>query len=57
VWQEGFEIVYTSSRDAMPSRYESLKVKAAYTLGHLAWRIAGCYVAPGWVLFARKGAS
>ena len=57
VRQEGFEIVYTSPRDAMPSRYNSLKVKTAYTLGHFAWRIAGCYVAPGWVLLARKGSS
>jgi hypothetical protein len=55
--QEGFEIVYTSTRDAMPSRYNSLKVKTVYTLGHFAWRIAGCCVAPGWVLLARKGAS
>ena len=57
VWQEGFEIVYTSARDAMPSRYNSLKVKTVYALGHFVWRIAGCYVAPGWVLLARKGAS
>jgi len=57
VHQEGFEIVYASPRDAMPSRYNSLRVKIAYTLGHFAWRIAGCYVAPGWVLLAKKETS
>ena len=56
VRQEGFKIVYTSPRDAMPSRHSSRKVKTAYTLGHFAWRITGCYVAPGCVLLARKGA-
>jgi SAM-dependent methyltransferase len=57
VRQEGFEIIYTSPRDAMPSHYNSLKVKTAYTIGHFAWRIAGCYVAPGCVFLARKRAS
>jgi SAM-dependent methyltransferase len=57
VQQEGFEIVYTSPRDAMPSRHNSLKVKTAYAIGHFVWRITGCYLAPGCVLLARKRAS
>ncbi|HYA91757.1 MAG TPA: class I SAM-dependent methyltransferase [Thermodesulfobacteriota bacterium] len=56
VRQEGFKIIYTSLRDAMPSHYNSLKVKTAYTMGHFVWRIAGCYVAPGCVFLARKRA-
>jgi SAM-dependent methyltransferase len=57
VQQEGFEIIYTSPRDAMPSRHNSLKVKIAYAIGHFAWRVAGCFVAPGCVFLARKQAS
>ena len=57
VQQEGFEIVYTSPRDAMPSRYNSLKVKIAYAIGHFIWRITGCYVTPGCVFLARRRAS
>jgi len=57
VEQEGFEIIYTSPRDAMPSRYNSLKVKIAYAIGHFAWRAAGRFVAPGCVFLARKRAS
>ena len=54
VEQEGFEIVYTSPRDAMPFRYNSLKVKTAYALGQLAWRFTGYNLAPGFVFLARK---
>ena len=54
VEQEGFEIVYTSPRDAMPFRHNSLKVKTAYAIGHLVWRIAGYNLAPGFVFLARK---
>jgi len=57
VQQEGFEIVYTSAWDAVPSRQSSLKVKSAYAIGHLVWRITGCSFAPGCVLLARKRAS
>jgi SAM-dependent methyltransferase len=56
VRQEGFEIVYTSPRDAMPSRDNSLKVKIAYAIGHFVWRITGFYLAPGCVFLARKRA-
>ena len=52
--QEGFEFVYTSPRDAMPFRHNSLKVKTAYAIGHLVWRIAGYNLAPGFVFLARK---
>jgi hypothetical protein len=54
VEQAGFEILYTSPRDAMPFRHNSLKVKTAYAIGHLAWRIAGYNLAPGFVFLARK---
>jgi SAM-dependent methyltransferase len=54
VRREGFEIVYTSPRDAMPSRQSGLKVKVAYAIGHFAWRIDGCCLAPGCVFLARK---
>jgi 2-polyprenyl-3-methyl-5-hydroxy-6-metoxy-1,4-benzoquinol methylase len=54
VEQEGFEIVYTSPRDAMPFRHNSLKVKTAYAIGHLAWRFIGYNLAPGFVFLARK---
>jgi SAM-dependent methyltransferase len=57
VEQEGFEIIYTSPLDAMPSRFNSLKVKIAYAIGHVAWRVAGCFVAPGCVFLARKRTS
>lgn len=57
VEQEGFEIIYTSPRDAMPSRYNSLKVKIAYAIGHFVWRVVGRFVAPGCVFLARKRAS
>lgn len=57
VRQEGFEIIYTSPHDAMPSRHNSLKVKAAYAIGRFAWRVAGCHLAPGCVFVARKRTS
>ena len=57
VEQEGFEIIYTSPRDAMPFRHNSLKVKTAYAVGHLAWRVAGYNLAPGFVFIARKCSS
>lgn len=57
VQQEGFEIIYTSPRDAMPFRYNSLKVKTAYAIGQLAWRITRYNLAPGFVFLARKSTS
>ncbi|MGC2064434.1 MAG: class I SAM-dependent methyltransferase [Thermodesulfovibrionales bacterium] len=57
VRQAGFEIIYTSPRDAMPFRHNSLKVKTAYAIGQLAWRITGYNLAPGFVFLARKTAS
>jgi SAM-dependent methyltransferase len=56
VRQEGFEIVHTSQRDAMQFRHNSIKVKIAYAIGWLALRMTGCYLAPGFVLLARKRA-
>jgi len=57
VEQEGFEILYTSPRDAMPFRHNSLKVKTAYAIGHLVWRFNGYNLAPGFVFLARKRTS
>ncbi len=54
VEQEGFEIVYTSPRDAMPFRHNSYKIKTAYAIGELAWRIFDCNLSPGFVFMARK---
>lgn len=54
VEEEGFEIVYLSQRDAMPFRRNSLKIKAAYAIGGLAWKAAGLNLAPGFVFLARR---
>lgn len=56
VRKEGFDVFYTSQRDSMQFRRNSLKVKAAYAFGWLALRLTGCYLAPGFVLLARKRA-
>jgi SAM-dependent methyltransferase len=57
VEQEGFEIVYTSSHDAMPFRHNSLKIKTTYAIGQLSWRFTGHNLAPGFVFLARKRTS
>ena len=57
VEQEGFKIVYTSPRDAIPFRHNSLKIKASYAIGQFAWRIFGYNLSPGFVFVARKRAS
>ncbi|MFZ2197991.1 MAG: class I SAM-dependent methyltransferase [Thermodesulfovibrionales bacterium] len=54
VREEGFEIIYTSPHDAMPFRYNSLKVKTAYAVGQVVWRTAGYNLAPGFLFLARK---
>ena len=54
VRQEGFRVIYTSPRDAMQFRHNSLKIKLAYAVGHVAWRIARYNLAPGFVFVARK---
>jgi SAM-dependent methyltransferase len=56
VRQEGFDILYASPRDAMPFRHNSLKVRAAYAVGQLAWRVSGHNLAPGFVFLAGKRA-
>ena len=57
VRQAGFEILYTSPRDAMQFRRNSLKIKVLYAVGHLAWRLTGYNLAPGFVFLARKKTS
>ena len=57
VEQEGFEIIRTSSRAAMPFRRNSLKVKIAYAIGGLTWLVARYNMAPGFVFLARKKSS
>ena len=57
VQQEGFEIIHTSPRDAMPVRHNSYKVKTAYAIGAVAWWIFGYNLSPGFVFVARKRAS
>jgi SAM-dependent methyltransferase len=56
VQQEGFEIIYTSPRDAMPFRHNSYKVTTAYAIGQFAWRIFGYNLSPGFIFVARKRA-
>lgn len=51
---EKFKVVYTSQRDAMPFRHNSLKVRIAYTIGRIAWGVFGRNLAPGFVFIARK---
>jgi SAM-dependent methyltransferase len=56
VQQQGFEIIHTSPRDAMPLRHNSYKIKTAYAIGQIAWRIFGYNLSPGFVFLARKRA-
>jgi len=55
--QEGFNVVYTSQRDAMPFRHNSLKIRIVYAIGCIVWRIFGYNLAPGFVFIARKRSS
>lgn len=57
VRQEGFDIVYTSQRDALPFRRNSLKIRIVYAIGCIAWRVFGYNLAPGFVFIARKRSS
>jgi SAM-dependent methyltransferase len=57
VRQEGYDIVYTSQRDALPFRHNSLKIRIVYAIGCIAWRIFGYNLAPGFVFMARKRSS
>ena len=54
VREEGFSVVYTSVRDAVPFRHNDLKTQAAYAIGRVFWRIARFNLAPGLVFVARK---
>ena len=54
---EGFAIIHTSPRDAMPVRHNSCKVKTAYAIGGITWSIVGHNLSPGFVFIARKRAS
>ena len=54
--EEGFSVVYTSVRDAIPYRHNTPKADIAYALGHLSWRLLGYNLAPGMVFLARKEA-
>jgi SAM-dependent methyltransferase len=54
VRQQGFEIVYASPRAALPLRRNSWRIRIAYAVGELSWRIARYNLAPGFVILARK---
>lgn len=55
--QEGFDVVYTSQFDAMPSCHKSFKISLVYVIGSIVWRVFGYNLAPGFVLVARKRTS
>ena len=57
VRQAGYDIVYTSQRDALPFRRNSLKIRIVYAIGCIVWRIFGYNLAPGFVFIARKRSS
>jgi SAM-dependent methyltransferase len=52
--QEGFEIIYASTRGAIHSDQSSLAVKAFFALGLVVWQLTGWNVAPGALVLARK---
>jgi SAM-dependent methyltransferase len=52
--QEGFEIVYASTRGAMHSDESSLTVKTSFAIGLVVWHLTGWNVAPGALVLARK---
>ncbi len=54
VEREGFDVVYESQRDAMPFHRNSIKVRTAYAVGQIAWRMFGINLAPGFVFIARR---
>jgi SAM-dependent methyltransferase len=54
--EEGFNVVYTSVRDAVPFHHNTLKARASYAIGHVVWRATGYNVAPGVVFVARRDA-
>lgn len=51
---EGFAIVHASAREAKPFRHNSVKVRFAYALGQIVWRLREVNLAPGFVIVARK---
>jgi len=52
--QEGFEIVYASTRGAMHSDKSSPAVKTSFAIGFVVWHLTGWNVAPGALVLARK---
>ena len=54
VSEEGFTVIRTSIRDAVPFRHNPLKARVSYRVGDWVWRAFGRNVAPGLVLFARR---
>lgn len=55
--QEGFDVIRTSVRAAVPFRHNTLKARISYGLGDVVWRLTRRNVAPGLVLLARKQAA
>lgn len=52
--QQGFEIVYASTRGAMHSNQSSVFVKASFAIGFVVWHLTNWNVAPGALVLARK---
>ena len=50
----GFNIEDVVPRDAQQSDYSSMAVRSLFALGDLSWKILGCHLAPGAMIYARK---
>jgi hypothetical protein len=52
--EEGFEILYASTKGGMHSDQSSAAVKASFAIGLVVWKLTGRNVAPGALVLARK---
>ena len=50
----GFDIEGVIPRDAQHSDDSSMAVRSLFAIGDLSWKMLGCHVAPGAMIYARK---
>jgi 2-polyprenyl-3-methyl-5-hydroxy-6-metoxy-1,4-benzoquinol methylase len=50
----GFQIESVVPRDAQHSDHSSLPVRSLFAVGDFTWKVLGCHVAPGAMIYARK---
>ena len=50
----GFHIESVVPRDAQHSDHSSLPVRSLFAIGDFTWKVLGCHVAPGAMIYARK---